>query len=47
MPQAEDTAYKMEPLWAVPGKGRAWVDFQNDVSVKDVKQAAFENFRSV
>ncbi len=46
-PQAEDTAYKMEPLWAVPGKGRAWVDFQNDVSVKDVKQAVVENFRSV
>ena len=31
----------------VPGKGRAWLDFQNDVTVKDVKQAARENFRSV
>ncbi len=47
VPQAEDGAYAMEPLWAVPGKGRAWLDFQNDVSVKDVKQAAVENFRSV
>ena len=47
LPEAEDAPYNLEPLWAVPGKGRAWVDFQNDVSVKDVKQAATENFRSV
>ena len=31
----------------MPGRGRAWLDFQNDVSVKDVKQAAIENFTSV
>ena len=47
LPAAEDGAYKITPLWAVPGKGRAWLDFQNDVTVKDVKQAATENFRSV
>lgn len=47
IPQADDTPYSVEPLWAVPGKGRAWLDFQNDVSVKDVKQAAQENFTSV
>ncbi|WP_299610450.1 sarcosine oxidase subunit alpha family protein [uncultured Tateyamaria sp.] len=47
VPQADDTPYAVEPLWAVPGKGRAWLDFQNDVSVKDVKQAAQENFTSV
>ncbi|MGJ8544878.1 MAG: sarcosine oxidase subunit alpha family protein [Sulfitobacter sp.] len=47
LPKAEDAAYKLSPLWAVAGKGRAWLDFQNDVSVKDVKQAAAENFRSV
>jgi methylglutamate dehydrogenase subunit C len=47
LPEAEDAAYNIEPLWAVAGKGRAWLDFQNDVSVKDVKQAAVENFRSV
>ncbi|WP_171130247.1 MULTISPECIES: sarcosine oxidase subunit alpha family protein [unclassified Ruegeria] len=47
VPQAEDTPYEIAPLWAVPGKGRAWLDFQNDVTVKDVKQAATENFRSV
>ncbi|MBL3703016.1 sarcosine oxidase subunit alpha family protein [Sulfitobacter sp. BDSS02] len=47
LPAAEDGAYRIAPLWAVPGKGRAWLDFQNDVTVKDVKQAAVENFRSV
>ncbi|THH35692.1 sarcosine oxidase subunit alpha family protein [Aliishimia ponticola] len=47
LPQAEDDPYRLSPIWAVPGKGRAWLDFQNDVSVKDVKQAAHENFRSV
>ena len=47
LPKAEDDAYRVTPLWAVPGKGRAWLDFQNDVTVKDVKQSAQENFRSV
>jgi sarcosine oxidase subunit alpha len=47
IPEAEDAPYRMSPLWAVAGKGRAWLDFQNDVSVKDVKQASVENFCSV
>lgn len=47
VPDADDSAYRLSPLWAVPGQGRAWLDFQNDVTVKDVKQAATENFRSV
>jgi sarcosine oxidase subunit alpha len=47
MPSAEDAPYNLTPLWAVAGPGRAWLDFQNDVTVKDVKQAAKENFRSV
>lgn len=47
VPEAEDDPYNITALWAVPGKGRAWLDFQNDVTVKDVKQAAAENFRSV
>lgn len=46
-PMAGDAAYDIFPLWHVPGKGRAWLDFQNDVTVKDVVQAAAENFRSV
>lgn len=47
LPLAEDASYRISPLWAVTGKGRAWLDFQNDVCVKDIKQAAVENFRSV
>ena len=47
LPSAEDGAYTIAPLWAVAGEGRAWLDFQNDVTVKDVKQAAAENYRSV
>ncbi len=47
LPVAGDEPYNIAALWAVPGKGRAWLDFQNDVTVKDVKQAATENFRSV
>jgi len=37
----------IEPLWEVRGFGRSWLDFQNDVTTKDVRQAAQENFRSV
>ncbi len=47
LPRASDGAFDIMPLWAVPGKGRAWLDFQNDVTVKDIKQAVVENFRSV
>jgi len=47
VPMAEDAVYDIFPLWQVPGRGRAWLDFQNDVTVKDVEQAAVENFRSV
>ncbi|MFY0692038.1 MAG: sarcosine oxidase subunit alpha family protein [Paracoccaceae bacterium] len=46
-PQADDSDYAITPLWAVPGKGRAWLDFQNDVTTKDVQLSARENFRSV
>ncbi|MEM6480057.1 MAG: NAD(P)-binding protein, partial [Pseudomonadota bacterium] len=46
-PHAEASDYAIAPLWAVPGKGRAWLDFQNDVTVKDIKQAAQENYTSV
>jgi heterotetrameric sarcosine oxidase alpha subunit len=47
LPAAEDAAYTLTPLWSVPGKGRAWLDFANDVTVKDVGLAAQENFASV
>jgi sarcosine oxidase subunit alpha len=46
-PRGAEASYDIFPLWQVPGKGRAWLDFQNDVTVKDVVQAAAENFRSV
>lgn len=47
VPGAEDEAYALSPLWHVAGKGRAWLDSQNDVTTKDVRLAAQENFRSV
>ena len=47
LPAADNSPYRISPLWAVAGKGRAWLDFQNDVSVKDIHQASAENFRSV
>jgi heterotetrameric sarcosine oxidase alpha subunit len=47
LPPAEDGGYALKPFWQVPGKGRAWLDLQNDVTVKDIGLAAQENFRSV
>ncbi|MBR9762184.1 MAG: sarcosine oxidase subunit alpha family protein [Rhodobacteraceae bacterium] len=47
LPQAEAQGYGIAELWAVPGRGRAWLDLANDVTVKDVRLAASENFRSV
>ncbi|MBC7477204.1 MAG: (2Fe-2S)-binding protein, partial [Pseudorhodobacter sp.] len=47
LPQAEDAPYVIQPLWAVPGQGRAWLDFANDVTVKDVQQSAREGYVSV
>ena len=38
----------VKSIWTVSGgKGRAWVDLQNDVTTKDVKLAFQEGFRSV
>jgi len=47
VPEAEDAPYRLQALWAVEGKGRKWLDFQNDVTVKDVRLAVQENYRSV
>ena len=46
-PKASDEASAITPLWHVPGRKRAWVDLQNDVTAKDIKQSAQEGFRSV
>lgn len=46
--KAADEASAITPLWHVQGSvGRAWVDLQNDVTTKDVKQSHQEGFRSV
>jgi sarcosine oxidase subunit alpha len=47
LPRAEDAEPRVNALWQVPGKGRAWLDLQNDVTVKDIELAHRENFRSV
>ncbi|UWP93445.1 sarcosine oxidase subunit alpha family protein [Aliiroseovarius crassostreae] len=47
LPKAEDAPVSLTPFWHVSGAKRAWLDFQNDVTVKDVKLAHQENFTSV
>ncbi len=47
IPQTDDAPYRLSPLWQIPHKGRAWIDFANDVTVKDVNLSAQEGFRSV
>ncbi|MDG3041871.1 sarcosine oxidase subunit alpha family protein [Roseicyclus marinus] len=47
LPDASDDPGRGRTLWAVAAKGRAWLDFANDVTTKDVKQAAQEGFTSV
>lgn len=48
LPRAEDAPVSLTPLWFVPHtSGRAWVDQQNDVTVKDIKLAHQENFTAV
>ncbi|SEK68128.1 sarcosine oxidase subunit alpha [Roseovarius nanhaiticus] len=47
-PKAEDEAHEGAAKWHIPsGKTRAWVDFQNDVTVKDIQQSHREGFVSV
>jgi len=47
LPLAEDAPANMTPFWYVKGCSRAWLDQQNDVTVKDVKLSHQENFISV
>ncbi len=47
LPKAEDTPQTQEAFWHVAGKKRAWVDFQNDVTVKDIALSHKENMSSV
>ncbi|MDQ2095540.1 2Fe-2S iron-sulfur cluster-binding protein [Rhodalgimonas zhirmunskyi] len=46
--EASVSHYHLTPLWPAPGaKGRQWIDFQHDVTLKDVELAARENYVSV
>ncbi len=48
LPAAEDGAVALTPFWHVKeSKSRAWLDFQNDVTVKDVALSFREGFKSV
>jgi sarcosine oxidase subunit alpha len=47
LPQAEDAPVNIKPFWYVEGCNRAWLDQQNDVTVKDVKLSHQEGYRSV
>ncbi|WP_457648237.1 sarcosine oxidase subunit alpha family protein [Profundibacter sp.] len=46
LPVAGDAEFSITPLWQVKGKKRAWLDFANDVTVKDVELSARENLAS-
>jgi len=48
-PGAADASYAILPAWLPPagGKGKAFIDFQNDVTVKDVQIAHQEGYQSV
>ncbi|MDJ0943309.1 MAG: sarcosine oxidase subunit alpha family protein [Kiloniellales bacterium] len=48
LPEAEDGAVALTPFWHVKeSKSRAWLDFQNEVTVKDVALSYREGFQSV
>jgi sarcosine oxidase subunit alpha len=47
LPSAENAPISQTPFWYVEGCSRAWLDQQNDVTVKDVKLSHQEGFRSV
>jgi sarcosine oxidase subunit alpha len=47
-PMRQAGTYHVTPLWPKPGSlGRQWIDFQHDVTLKDIEIAAKENFLSV
>ncbi len=47
-PRADDESFAVSPLWHVAdSKGKAFVDFQNDVTARDVALAEREGYRSV
>ena len=48
IPAADDEPSETAPFWHVTEpRARAWVDLQNDVTTKDIRQSHAEGFRSV
>jgi len=47
VPETDVESIAISPLWRVKAKGKAFVDFQNDVTAKDVQLAEREGFRSI
>ena len=47
LPKHEEEIVSVTPAWSVKGRGKAFVDFQNDVTIKDIALAEQEGFRSV
>ncbi len=47
LPKADDRPVTQSAFWYVQGSERAWLDQQNDVTVKDVKLSHQEGFRAV
>lgn len=48
IPTTDAESSSLKPIWRVTGgTGKAFVDFQNDVTEKDIELAAREGFRSV
>ncbi len=49
LPGGKDRAYHILPVWqpTTPGKGKAFVDMQTDVTLKDVQTAHQEGYASV
>ena len=46
-PQADGEPYAVSPLWSVQSQHKAFVDFQNDVTAKDLPLAAREGYKDV
>ena len=47
-PKTSEDTFRISPYWRVgDGKGRAWVDHQNDVTVKDIELSFREGMHSV
>ncbi len=46
-PPPDPQTSALQPLWEVPGRGKAFVDLQHDVTVEDVRQAHREGYTHI